>query len=213
MKKRILALVLACSMAVGLAACGSSDSSSSASADTSADTAAAEEEAEPAAMITLDEFTADQPILLTSGGQSADYSMVGTILSNIGLEYTSLNMATPDDIGDNKTLIIAVGGSSKGLGAAGIDENEEIARIDELITAAENAGMTIIGMHTGGTARRGDLSDRFMEPVFSRSDFVFLVSSGDEDGFMSGICEKYGIPYESIDNIVDLQDVLPGVFE
>ncbi len=197
-------------MALGLAACGSSDSSSAAAVETEA---AGGDAAEAAVMITIDEFTAEQPILLTSGGQSADYSMVGTILSNIGLEYTSLNMATPDDIGDNKTLIIAVGGSSKGLGAAGIDENEELARIDELITAAKNAGMTIIGMHTGGTARRGDLSDRFIEPVFSNSDFVFMVSSGDEDGYMSGICEQYGIPMESMDNIVDLQDILPGVFE
>ena len=40
----------------------------------------------------------------------------------------------PDDC---KTLILAVGGSSKGLGAAGIDADQELARTDALISGPQ----------------------------------------------------------------------------
>ena len=54
----------------------------------------------------------------------------------------------PDDC---KTLILAVGGSSKGLGAAGIDADQELARTDALISAAKEKGIIVLALHTGGS--------------------------------------------------------------
>ena len=116
-------------------------------------------------------------------------------------------------MGDAKTLIVVVGGSSKGLGAAGIDADGELARLDEVLKAAEDAGMTIIVMHTGGAARRGDLSDKFIAPCFEKADYAIVVAAGDSDGLMSGLCAENGIPMDSINSISDVTTVLPAAFK
>ena len=106
-----------------------------------------------------------------------------------------------------------VGGSSKGLGAAGIDADGELARLEELMAGAKDAGLSIIAMHTGGEARRGDLSDKFITPVFEKADYAIVVSAGDEDGLMSGICAGAGIPMDVIGSISDVTTVLPAAFK
>ncbi len=202
MNKKISALLLAGVMILSLAACGSQGSTSgSASSAPSGETAG------------LTEAFAEAPILVTSGGQSADYQMVGTLMGKVGLDYKISNLATSADLGDAKTLIVVVGGSSKGLGAAGIDADGELARLEELINGAKAAGLSIIAMHTGGEARRGELSDKFIAPIFEKADYAIVVSSGDEDGLMSGICSGAGIPMDAIDSISNVATVLPAAFK
>ena len=161
----------------------------------------------------LTEAFAESPILVTSGGQSADYQMIGTVMGKLGMDYEVNNLATSADLGDAKTLIVVVGGSSKGLGAAGIDADGELARLEELMAGAKDAGLSIIAMHTGGEARRGDLSDKFVTPVFEKADYAIVVASGDEDGLMSGICAGAGIPMDVIGSISDVTTVLPAAFK
>ena len=178
------------------------------------DAPAVEPAAEPAGESAgLTEAIAEQPILLTSGGQSADYQMIGTVLKKLEMNANIDNLATSASLGDAKTLIVVVGGSSKGLGAAGIDADGELARLNELVDGAKNAGLTVIAMHTGGSARRGELSDKFITPVFEKADYAIVVETGDTDGLMSGICAQNGIPVDVIACISDVTTVLPNAFK
>lgn len=212
MNKKISALLLAGVLALSLAACAKEDSVTPPGGNTPGNTSAAGSVSGSGAAVGLTEAFAEGPILLTTGGQSADYQMVGTLLKNLGMDYELNNVATSADLGSAKTLIVVVGGSSKGLGAAGIDADGELARVDELIKGAKDAGLSIIAMHTGGSARRGDLSDKFIEPIFSQADYAIVVAGGDEDGLMAGICADAGIPMDSIEKISQVSDVLPNAF-
>ena len=205
MIKKISALLLAVAMVASLAACGGDKKPAASNGGASA-SAAGE-------VAGLTEAFAESPILVTSGGQSADYQMIGTVMGKLGMDYEINNLATSADLGDAKTLIVVVGGSSKGLGAAGIDADGELARLEELMAGAKDAGLSIIAMHTGGEARRGDLSDKFITPVFEKADYAIVVSAGDEDGLMSGICVGAGIPMDVIGSISDVTTVLPAAFK
>lgn len=207
MAKKIFALLLAAMLVLSLAACGDKTDDSSNNGDNSNNNSANTE------VSGLTEAIAEYPALVTSGGQSADYQMIATVMEKQGMEFTTNNLATSADLGDAKTLIVVVGGSSKGLGAAGIDADGELARLDELMKAAKDAGITIIAMHTGGEARRGDLSDKFIAPVFDMADYAIVVSSGDTDDLMAGLCSKNGIPMDSIESISDAVSVLPAAFK
>lgn len=198
-KKVLLSLVIGIIM-LSLVACGGGD----------AEKPTGEDKVETAG---LTEPIAESPILLTSGGQSADYQMVATMLNNLAMEYTANNVATSADLGGNKTLIVAVGGSSKGLGAAGIDADGEITRLTELLEAADTAEMSIIVLHIGGAARRGDLSDKFIEPAFSYADYALVVESGDADGKISGICAAKEIPLDYLNGIGDVAAALAAAFK
>ena len=207
MTKKILALLLAAMLVLSLAACGDKPDDSSNNGDNSNNSSANTE------VSGLTEAIAEYPALVTSGGQSADYQMIATVMEKQGMEFTTNNLATSADLGDAKTLIVVVGGSSKGLGAAGIDADGELERLDELMTAAKDAGLSIIAMHTGGEARRGDLSDKFITQVFNMADYAIVVSSGDSDGMMNDLCAGNGIPMDKIDSISDVVTVLPAAFK
>ena len=207
MTKKILALLLAAMLVLSLSACGDKPDDSSNNGDNSNNSSANTE------VSGLTEAIAEYPALVTSGGQSADYQMIATVMEKQGMEFTTNNLATSADLGDAKTLIVVVGGSSKGLGAAGIDADGELERLDELMTAAKDAGLSIIAMHTGGEARRGDLSDKFITPVFNMADYAIVVSSGDSDGMMNDLCAGNGIPMDKIDSISDVVTVLPAAFK
>ena len=76
----------------------------------------------------------EKPIFVTSCGQSPDYGVVDLLgRRRAGLEITADPTAEPGDIVGFKTLIMVIGGSGKGLGAAGIDIPEELKRVEELI--------------------------------------------------------------------------------
>lgn len=209
MNKKISALLLAGAMMLSLAACGAKEETPAPAPSTPAPEASA-----PAGEVAgLTAPIAEAPALVTSGGQSADYQMIATVMGKVGMDYTVANLCTSADLGDAKTLIVVVGGSSKGLGAAGIDADGELARLTELLDGAKAAGLTVIAMHTGGEARRGELSDKFITPIFEKADYAIVVTSGDEDGLMSGICASKGIPMDGIKSISEVATVLPAAFK
>lgn len=206
--KKIATIAMAGALALSLVACGGSSASSAAPA---ASTPAAS-----AAATDLTEISAGMcqtPAILTSIGQSADVDIANTLCSKAGIEVTMNKSITGDELPDDcKTLILAVGGSSKGLGAAGIDADQELARTDALIAAAKDKGITILAMHTGGSARRGTLSDSFINPAFEGCDAAIVVSEGDADGLMSGILAKNSTPATYIENTAGALGALQTAF-
>lgn len=161
----------------------------------------------------LAEAFAEQPVLLTSVGQSADVEMVKSLMEKAGIEYEINALLKGSEVGDQKTLILAVGGSSKGLGAAGIDADQELARAKEVIEAAKEKGMDIIAMHIGGENRRGELSDKFIEPSVSQADYIIVVSEGNEDGLFTEIASKNNIPMDTVDSIAGAIEPLEKAFK
>ena len=160
----------------------------------------------------ITEAIAEGPIILTSVGQSADVNVVQTLLKKCEIDSDLNATVTADDLGSYKTLVLAIGGSSKGLGAAGVDENQELDRVKSVIAKAEEQGMTIIALHIGGSARRGTLSDKFIPDALAAADAAIIVSEGDSDGFMKGIVTENGVATAFIDNQVGAVEPLKTIF-
>ena len=158
------------------------------------------------------EFKAKQPILITSGGQSPDGLMVKILAQKSGLQFTFDKLAKIETLKGNATLIMVSGGSTKGLGAANIDKDQELSRVQDLMKAAREMKMPIITMHVGGKARRGKLSDTFNKVTAENADCLIVVKGGDEDGFFSQIAEKKKMPIFLIDKIVEAGDVIKTIF-
>ncbi len=201
MKRKFACILLALSMTAAFAACGGSAAPASSAPESQTQVEG------------LKEAFAEQPILLTSVGQSADVEMVKVMVEKNALTYTMKTLATPDDIGDSKTLMLAIGGSSKGLGAAGIDADQELDRVKKLIAAADEKGLSIIALHIGGEARRGELSDKFIAPSFEKADYAIVVKDGDKDGLMAGLASGAGIPMDVVTSMGDVIAPLKAAFK
>ena len=153
------------------------------------------------------------PVVLTSVGQSADVDIVATHCKKIKLDVYQNNTISASELTEKyKTIILAVGGSNKGLGAAGIDADQELARTDALIAKAKELGITVIAMHVGGADRRGTLSDSFIRPAFAAADIAIIVESGDTDNLMHDILAGNNTPTAYVEKSSAARDVLKSLF-
>ena len=177
---------------------------------------AAPAEAAPAATGDLPAVTPGScqlPAILTSVGQSADVDIVATHCKKIKLDVYQNNTIKAEELTSKyKTIILAVGGSNKGLGAAGIDADQELARADALIAKAKELGITVIAMHVGGADRRGTLSDSFIKPAFAAADIAIIVESGDTDKLMHDILAGNSTPTAYVAKSSGARDVLKTLF-
>lgn len=128
-------------------------------------------------------FAAD--VAITSVGQTSDGMMVKVLMKKLNIDPYYDAVMTADKLAGQKVLIAVVGGSSKGLGAAGIDREQEKARGKALLEDAKKKGIKVLVMHIGGDRRRGELTDVFIEAVTALGDRVIVVKSGNTDGIFA----------------------------
>ena len=170
------------------------------------------QQAQPAAAASgLKAAEFEQPMLITSIGQSADAQMVKVLAERNGLKYEYQAAAKPDELGNAKTLIMVIGGSSKGMGAAGVNQAQEEQRAKDLIAKAKEKNIKIIAMHVGGAARRGELTDRFI-PLIANVNYLIIVADGDKDQAFKKVADGK-IPVDQPENIADVAKYLKGAFK
>lgn len=137
------------------------------------------------------------PVLVASAGQGGDTQAMDTVLTKAGIEHTIKAAATASDIAAAKTVFVVVGASMKGLGAAGVSLEQELARAKAMLAGASD-DTVIICAHIGGDARRGDTSDPFIDLVMPESDALFAVEGGNTDGRLTQLANENGVPYTLI---------------
>ena len=157
---------------------------------------------------------ASPPVLLTSIGQSADVEMARAVMNKLKLAFAQDNLIKAQGLAsaNAKTLVVVIGGSSKGLGAAGISADAELERARALLAEAKKRGMKIIGMHIGGEARRGELSDRFINTAVPMCDYVIVVEEGNGDGLFTKLCASAKVPLDVVQKISQVGEPLAAAF-
>ena len=141
--------------------------------------------------------------------------------------YEEKGLVTADDLkakADSgtpyKTLIITMGASLKGMGAAGVSMEEELARTAQLIDEARRQGMTVIGAHVEGIKRRaqgadpGDNTDEMsIDAVAPNSDLLIVRHEGNTDGRFTTIAEEKGLPMIEVEKTLDLVPEFEKLFK
>lgn len=153
-----------------------------------------------------------EPILLTSCGQSADALMMKTLLTKDSLIFSYVPAATAADIAGRGSVLIVVGGSSKGLGAAKISSEEESARALALLNAAREAGIPVLAVHLGGAARRGALSDAFIRLGAENAQHIIVVKGGNEDGMFTAIADQNNIPLQIAETALQVSTLVRALY-
>ena len=146
------------------------------------------------------------PVLVTSAGQGGDTEAMDRVLQKAGIEHTLNATASASEVASAKTIFVVVGASMKGLGAAGVSVEQELARAKAALAGASEDAV-IICAHIGGEARRGDTSDPFIEMVMPLSDALIAVEGGNADGKLTQLADQEGIPYELAFSIAGSIDI------
>ena len=169
---------------------------------------------------------AETPVLVTSCGQSPGPNTIKVVLQRLKLQGDTEPLATAEtlrakaDEGDPyKTLIIVMGASLKGMGAAGISIEDEIKRAEALIAEARKSGIKVIGAHVEGMKRRaqgaaaGDTTDeQSIDAVAPRSDILLIYREGNSDGRFTVISQANDIPLIEVEKMMDFVPALEKLF-
>ena len=167
-------------------------------------------------MVTIGTKSVDfeAPVLVTSFGQSTDGSMIEQVMKRLKTVSYSYNpTATGADLDGVKTVVIAVGNSTKGLGAAGISQEQETARAKEFMAAVEKKGVKVILCHIGGATRRGSLSDAFADMVLPLSSYMVVKEDGNEDSKFTSYASLNSIPITLVYGSKDTVDAFRLIFD
>lgn len=163
-----------------------------------------------------EKITAQTPIITTTCGQSPGALMVAQICKTINLEIEQKDLLKADYLKENEfnTIIITMGTSGKGMGAAGTNMKSEANRINEIIKVAKEKGMIIIGAHIEGEARRVDDNDaKSIEIVAPKSDIIIVRTDSNKDGYFTELGEEKEIPVYVIEQTLELTEPLKEIFE
>jgi hypothetical protein len=166
------------------------------------------------------------PVLLTSCGQSPGPVRIQVFLKKLQLDHVYNAQATAKDLAARKaagtpfkSVIIVTGASLKGMGAAGVSINDEIARAKALIEEAKKQGVKVIAAHIEGMARRaqgaapGDNSDELsIDAVCPTSALLLIRKDGNEDGRFTAISKGNNIPMIEFEKNLELEQVLSNLF-
>ena len=169
----------------------------------------------------------DQPVLLTSCGQSPGPLKIKVFFGRLNMDYVYNMQASVTDLQAKKkegkpfkSLIIVTGASLKGMGAAKVSIDEELDRVKKLIAEAKKQGMKIVGAHVEGMERRaqgaapGDNSDELsIDTVCPQSDILLVRKDGDEDKRFTAISTGKKIPLVMFEKNMELSDGLKNLYQ
>jgi len=163
---------------------------------------------------------AELPFVVTTCGQSPGALMVWVLCKQIKLPCDRADLLKVEDLKSKaeegnpyKTLLITTGTSMKGMGAAGVDIDYELARIKAIVKEAKKEGILIIGAHIEGMARRVDATDAAsIALVIPESNLLLVREDSNEDGYFTKAAEEKGIPIITFKETLDLSDVFKKLF-
>ena len=160
------------------------------------------------------------PLVVTTCGQSPGALMVWVLSKQIKLPCDREDLLTAEDLkakadegNPYKTLIITTGTSMKGMGAAGVNIDYEVARIEAIIQEAKKQDIFIIGAHIEGMSRRVDATDAAsIATVIPESKLLLIREDSNEDGYFTKAAEEQGIPIITFKETLDLSDIFKQLF-
>lgn len=188
---------------------------------------------------------AQHPILTTAAGQSPDVTTVNIVLEEAGLGYDYCDVPGVDLVKAGvglagkesgpgfhvevhtdlekyptgtpyKAIIFAIGASLKGMGASGLTVDSEVDRLKEIIDHCKSKGIFIIGVHVGGTSKRGapgSDNEKMIDAVAPYADYLIVTKDGNQDGRFTTIAQSKNIPLTEVEYALDLVDIFKQVFE
>jgi len=155
---------------------------------------------------------AKEPVLITPAGQGPGGAIASVLCRRNKIECKEFPMAKVEHIKGVKTLIVVMGSSQKGLGAAGISIDQELTRVKGLIEEAKKQGVFVLGIHTEGEARRGGHCERVIDEIAHRVDYLIVRSDGNKDGRFDRIAQEKKVPMSIVDETAEVGELLKGIF-
>lgn len=155
------------------------------------------------------------PVAVTTIGQSPGAMQVAMLLRQLKIQALQKDDLVPSELVGKgyKVLVLTMGTSLKGMGAAGVDLNSEINRCNALVAEARKQKMFVIGAQIEGLKRRTDDSDeRSNKAVCAVADLLLTRKEIDHDSYFTNVAKQRKIPLMQTKEALDFKYALSVLF-
>ncbi|WP_027364492.1 DUF6305 family protein [Desulfotruncus alcoholivorax] len=151
--------------------------------------------------------------LVTPVGQSTDGLIVSEMLRELNISHSFRRAATGEDLTQwYESLVLVLGYSDTGLHKVGLSMDDEIKRVQGLISAARQKGCAVIVIHLGGKNRRNSKDDILINEFAAQANYLVVVKESDFDKLFSRIAAERGTPFTVSPGILYLKPPLNSAF-
>lgn len=148
-----------------------------------------------------------EPILVTSLGQNTGVLLVREMFNDLDVAFTCELMAEPESVSGYGTVVLAVGASSKALGANGISISEEYNRSKQFLADIPDE-TTVVMIRIGNYHDKDEWTDKFVSLALPCSDIIITTENGDKNNELRDYADKNSIKYYSSKTARDMNKLL-----
>lgn len=134
----------------------------------------------------------EYPLLVTALGQGTDGLLVREMLSDLKVDFTYETVVPPDKIGDYRTVLLAVGASTKALGSLGYTAEAELDRCRVLLEAISDESVVIL-VRLGDSASQDGLTGALIDLALPYADMVLVTQNSDREGVIAKFAAEHGV--------------------
>ncbi len=146
------------------------------------------------------------PLLVTSLGQSTDGLLVREMLSDVKADYTYDAVVAPEELENYKTVLLAVGASSKALGSLGRTTEAEFDRCKTLLQAIPDETVVVL-VRLGDSASQDSLTDALLDLALPYADAALVTQHSDREGKIVKFAADHDIPCSVSDSVRQMTEV------
>jgi hypothetical protein len=155
----------------------------------------------------------EEPVLITPLGQNPDGLMIKVVLNKIGIKNDYLELASSEDLIHNyRSVVMAVGVSYKGLGATGINFNDEIARAKKLVCEALKKDCPIIFVYFGENPGREKRTNQLIKLIAPYSSYMIIKEDANQDKYFVETAQGNKIPLVVVANLAQLEIIFKNIY-
>lgn len=155
---------------------------------------------------------AEEMLLITSAGQSTDTYIIKDVANKLMLHNYFMPQATDLDLEDIKSIAFVVGYSAIGEKLHEISIEDEIERVEGLLTLSQRQDIKIITFYVGGKQRRSEETDRLLREIGKVSDYIITTKDGDHDQFITEIARENDVPITLVNEITDVSEPFASAY-
>jgi hypothetical protein len=155
----------------------------------------------------------EEPVLITPVGQNPDGLMVKVVLSKIGIKNDYLELASGEDLNNNyHSVVMSVGVSYKGLGAIGINYNDEVDRARKLVGEALKKDCPIILIDFDENPGREKRTNQLIKIIAPHSAYIISKAAGGKDKYFAAIAHDHKIPLIIVGDLAQLENIFKDIY-
>ena len=154
---------------------------------------------------------AEEPIVITSAGQSTDTYIVYDIANRLMIRSYFMPQAIDIEIKEAKTIVFVVGYSSLGMKLQGKSYVQEKERIEELIKNTHN-NCTIVTVAMRGEQQYDNKTAELLRLVCSHSDYLIGMRESSNEIILAEIAREKDIPLTLVAGVNDIAEPFASAF-